>query len=173
MKWSSGFRTAFVLAWVAAFLLTTFAPKAKAQVLYGQLVGVVQDPSGSMIGNAKVSIVNKGTGLSRETQTDEFGRYTFTTMPTGSYDVTVNASGFKSVTQTGVDVTVDNVRTLDILSDVDSIPDSFPSCSPRAGRAIGSAPSRRQGRGLSLRYACAASGESLPPCRSRASGLAR
>lgn len=125
MKWSSGFRAAFVLAWVAAFLLTTFAPKAEAQVLYGQLVGVVQDPSGSMVGSAKVSIVNKGTGLSREAQTDEFGRYTFTTLPTGSYDLTVSASGFKSVTQTGVDVTVNNVRTLDVRLEVGAVTESI------------------------------------------------
>ena len=126
MNKRSGSTVGWALSWTAGtLLLLSFAPRLEAQVLYGQLVGTVQDPSGSYIANAKVSILNKGTGLSREGQSDDQGRYTFTTVQTGIYDVTVAAPGFKGVTQTGIDITVNSVRTLDFRMEVGAVTESI------------------------------------------------
>jgi len=125
MRRSCGYSVGWALSWIAVALLLPCASRLQAQVLYGQLVGTVQDPSGSVIASAKIAILNKGTGLSRETLSDELGRYTFTTLPTGNYDVTVNAAGFKPLTQTGVEITVNSVRTIDIRMEVGGVTESI------------------------------------------------
>ena len=64
------------LVWVAvALLVTALAEPAAAQVLYGSIVGTVADPTGALVPKATVSITNTATGASRETTSDEAGRY--------------------------------------------------------------------------------------------------
>ncbi|MEZ5395529.1 MAG: carboxypeptidase-like regulatory domain-containing protein [Bryobacterales bacterium] len=58
-------------------LLAMSAPAAKAQVLYGSIVGTVQDASGGVIPGANVTITNRGTSQTRQASTDENGRYVF------------------------------------------------------------------------------------------------
>ena len=63
----AGFSTFF-----AVLILISAAPRlCFAQVLYGSLVGVVKDATGGAIPGATVVVTNKGTGLTREVQTDE------------------------------------------------------------------------------------------------------
>ena len=54
-------------------ILTVFSTQLPAQTLYGTLVGNITDPSGLPVANASVRAVNSGTGLERETKTNERG----------------------------------------------------------------------------------------------------
>ena len=55
--------------WVlAALMLAWLAPAMRAQVLYGSVVGTVQDPTGGVVPNATVTITNRGTSQSQETK---------------------------------------------------------------------------------------------------------
>src|SRR5580704_8292324 len=67
---------------------------ARAQVLYGSILGTVQDPSAAAVPNAVVTIVNTGTGESRSTRTNDDGAYSFADVPEGSYTLTIGAAGF-------------------------------------------------------------------------------
>src|SRR5207247_6669471 len=60
---------------VAGFVLAVglAAAPATAQLLYGSVVGIVKDSSGSVIPGATVTIVNKDTNLTREAATDGEG----------------------------------------------------------------------------------------------------
>src|SRR5215475_461360 len=65
--------------------------------LFGQttsLNGTVSDPTGAVIPNATISIVNVDTGLQREEKSDSQGRYNLEALPPGTYKVTGKASGF-------------------------------------------------------------------------------
>jgi outer membrane receptor protein involved in Fe transport len=73
---------------------------AYAQVTNGQFTGTVTDPSGAAIGNAKVTVINVGTNLSVTTTTTETGLYKFNELPAGTYRITAEAQGFKTVTNT-------------------------------------------------------------------------
>ena len=53
------------------------APESRAQVLYGSLVGNVKDASDAAIPDAKVTVKEMETGLSREASTGEAGQYLF------------------------------------------------------------------------------------------------
>lgn len=60
------------------------------------------DEKQSVIANAKVTVLNKDTGFTRNVQTDGEGRYNFVNLPTGSYEVTVEAPNFSKYLQTGI-----------------------------------------------------------------------
>src|SRR5687767_10654417 len=55
---------------------------ASAQSVSGTILGTVTDSSGSVIQNAKVTVVNEGTGLTRTVQADSNGEYTIPSLPT-------------------------------------------------------------------------------------------
>lgn len=87
---------------------------ASAQVLYGSLVGTVEDQSGAVVPGASIIITNTATGAIRETSADPQGRYTVVNVPAGVYDVTASAPGFRTVNRTGVEITINNVTRLGV-----------------------------------------------------------
>ncbi len=73
----------------------------------GAITGTVQDPSGGVIGSAKVEIVSEATSqVVRDLTTDSSGSFTATLLPVGSYSVKVSASGFATTKFSGVLVRV-------------------------------------------------------------------
>ena len=55
--------------WILLLLLTVAL--SPAQVLYGTLTGTVTDATGAPIPSAKIAAVNTGTGITRETATEQ------------------------------------------------------------------------------------------------------
>jgi protocatechuate 3,4-dioxygenase beta subunit len=51
--------------------------------------GVVLDKTGAAIADARVSIINNGQALQRETRTDNSGEYRLLALPPGNYTLTV------------------------------------------------------------------------------------
>ncbi len=68
---------------------------AAGQDASGRIIGVVTDPSGSLIPNAKVSITNVETGISSDTITNSNGAYQVLLLQVGSYQVSAEAQGFR------------------------------------------------------------------------------
>jgi len=61
----------------------------------GAIAGLVQDASGAVIANAKVSVKSEATGeILREATTDASGSFTATLLPVGAYTVEVTTAGF-------------------------------------------------------------------------------
>jgi hypothetical protein len=85
-------------------LLVAFAAPSQAQTLYGSIVGLVEDPTGSVIPNAKVLASNPSTGLSYEATSDSSGVFTISNVLPGAYDLKVTAQGFKTISTTGLQV---------------------------------------------------------------------
>jgi hypothetical protein len=98
---------------------------AAAQVLYGSLTGSVQDPSGSVIPNATVTIVNDATGQSREGATTDAGAYLFADVLAGTYTVTVTAKGFSASKTTGVEIAINTVTRLNAQLRVGELSDTI------------------------------------------------
>ena len=76
------------------------------------LSGIVADPSGSVVPHAALDLTNTGTNRTRHTETDTQGRFLFTLVPPGSYDLQVAAPGFSSLRQQGIKLDVDVPATL-------------------------------------------------------------
>src|ERR1051325_1299520 len=89
---------------VAILLALALAAPADAQTLYGSLTGNVTDSTGAAVPNAKVDVLNVGTGILKTTQTDERGVYLFSDLQPGAYRVTVSAPAFASRAVEGVTI---------------------------------------------------------------------
>jgi hypothetical protein len=90
------------------------APGVNAQVLYGSIVGSVQDESGAAVPGVTVTAVNRATGLERVTVSNETGQYSITNALPGTYDVRASLQGFKEYVKTDVPVGVGQISRVDV-----------------------------------------------------------
>jgi len=72
------------------------------QVFTASLSGVVTDPSGGGIPGATIHIRNLETNDARELQSEPDGRYTFSQLRPGAWELTVEAKGFKRFVQPSI-----------------------------------------------------------------------
>ncbi len=87
-------------------------PPASGQAVSGTILGTVRDSSGAAMPGASVTLTNTSTGLTRAVITDPNGEYTAPMLPTGTYSVTAEMSGFKKTSMSNVHLGVDQkVRT--------------------------------------------------------------
>jgi hypothetical protein len=91
---------------LAAVLLCTTPAHLCAQTVSGTILGVVTDQQGAVIGKAEVSARSLDTGAIRKTISEDNGEYRITSIPAGSYEVSVTAPGFKTEVRSGLVVTV-------------------------------------------------------------------
>ena len=87
------------------FFLMFLVP-AIAQVDMGSISGVIHDPSGAAVPNAKIVLTNEDTNISTSTTSGAEGQYTFSPVKAGHYSVSASASGFQTVKQKNVTLDV-------------------------------------------------------------------
>lgn len=85
-----------------------------AQTSTASISGVVVDEKESVIPNATVTVRNTDTGFTRTLQTDGEGRYQFINLPTGAYEVTVEAASFSKYVQSGITLAVNQNGVVDV-----------------------------------------------------------
>jgi hypothetical protein len=106
----------------AALLMFVFlSAQLPAQILYGTLVGNVTDPSGLPVVGAMVRAEHSGTGLTRETKTNERGGFLFSDLQPGSYAVTVYADAFAPLTTTGLQISANAVTRADTRLELETL----------------------------------------------------
>jgi hypothetical protein len=107
---------------LAALLIAlALAQSANAQVLYGSIVGNVKDKSDAAVTGATVKITHQETNQTRETVTNQDGSYNFPTVQTGTYAITVTKVGFKSITRSNIEITLNNITRSDISLEVGDV----------------------------------------------------
>lgn len=111
-----------ILALLAlVLLLVPGAPSALGQAGRGMISGTVTDPSGAIVPDAKVTLLNPATGVSLHATTTAAGLYTFISLNPGVYRVTASQSGFTTSQRDNVNVTVDQTTIVDITLRVGSV----------------------------------------------------
>jgi len=88
------------------------------------LVGTVTDSSGKSIQGAKVVAVQVGTLATLTANTNDQGYYSFEFAPVGTYNVTVEQSGFQKFTKTGILVEINQTVRTDFKLTVGAISQS-------------------------------------------------
>src|SRR5215510_8349486 len=84
----------------ALFLL--LATTVFAQTDTSILTGLVTDPSGAAVSGAAIQLRSAATAAVRSTVSATDGRYQFSLVPPGEYEVTAEAAGFKKFSAEGI-----------------------------------------------------------------------
>jgi hypothetical protein len=83
--------------WTLVLLLaTSLSSRATAQTVEVTLRGRVVDPTGAPVPDARVTVVNRASGLTRSAMADIVDGYVLVHLPPGVYDVTADRAGFAS-----------------------------------------------------------------------------
>jgi hypothetical protein len=99
---------------VLVFLVVAGLAPARAQTLYGTLVGNVTDETGLAVPGATVTITHTETNQTRETVSNATGGYSFANIPPGTYQVDVSLTGFQSFSSRGVAVRQSTSERVDV-----------------------------------------------------------
>ncbi len=98
----------------SAVLVLLAAASAMAQSDRGGITGTVTDPANAVIPGAKLVLRNVDTGAVTQAETTPSGNFTLSSLPVGTYDLTVQAAGFKTAVQTKLAVQIDQTLRLNL-----------------------------------------------------------
>src|SRR3954454_6603377 len=95
---------------VSALLLSC---AMRGQDRTGRITGTVHDPAGTPVPEAQITARNTQTGIKSEGKSSEGGDYTLPLLDPGTYEISVEHQGFKSVQQSGIVIHVNDQVRLD------------------------------------------------------------
>src|SRR4051812_34371854 len=98
----------------AALLAVALLSAVSAQTFQAQITGVVRDPSGAVIPNAKVVATNIATRVAYSAESNGQGIYRLLALPPAQYKVTTSLPGFKTSEQGPVTLQVNDVVELEV-----------------------------------------------------------
>jgi hypothetical protein len=87
----------------------------------GSIQGVVRDRSQGAIAGAQLAIINVSTNLEYKAITNAEGSYRILALPAGIYKLTVNAPGFRTFVESGIEVKVNDQLQVDVTLEVGSM----------------------------------------------------
>ena len=103
------------VVWSLSVLLLLFwVFPIRAQTGTGTLMGVATDSSGGLLPGVSVVIRNEATNTARIATTNDSGIYRVPVLQPGSYEVEAQLAGFKTLVNSGVVLTVGEIRTVDL-----------------------------------------------------------
>jgi hypothetical protein len=111
----------WIFRWICVLtLIFLLVPNDRldAQVTTATLVGQVRDSSGAVIPGGTVVATHEGTGVRRETVSDEHGEFVMSALPNGPYTIRIELQGFKTAVNQGLQLgagqTVRQAFTLEV-----------------------------------------------------------
>src|SRR5208337_1299493 len=107
-----------VLSFVSVFMCAT---TALAQFTTARLSGTVTDHTNAAVPGATVTVEQSTTGYRQTTKTGASGDYLFPSLPVGTYDLTVEMTGFATYAQKGVVLNVGQSATQNVPLVVGSV----------------------------------------------------
>src|SRR5215813_1938682 len=108
---SRQYRAAFLL--LSCVLVLTPVLTWAQSTSTGTVVGLVTDPTGAIVPEATVSLIDHTTGTTKTTTTNDVGRYIFVNVNPGTYDITVNKTGFTQARFAKQEVSLGRQLTVD------------------------------------------------------------
>ncbi|MCZ2080282.1 MAG: carboxypeptidase-like regulatory domain-containing protein [Bryobacterales bacterium] len=107
------------VASIAALALFLSAPGWSQD--QGMIGGLVTDPTGAVVANAKVIVANRQRGFTRETTSNAEGEYSVAKVPIGDYEITAEAAGFQKLLRTGIKLMVGQTIRVDLQLSVGEV----------------------------------------------------
>ncbi|MBV8842622.1 MAG: carboxypeptidase regulatory-like domain-containing protein [Acidobacteriaceae bacterium] len=82
---------------IVRFCLVLLAGPVFGQGDRGTITGTVSDPAGAVVAGAAIEAKHVETGAVYDAAASRTGNYTIAQLPAGSYELSVNAPGFKKI----------------------------------------------------------------------------
>jgi hypothetical protein len=119
-------RQLFLTSRIALTLGVLLVIVAAGSSVFGQtgtstVNGTVADQQGNVVPGASVTLTNTSRNYTRTQRTSDAGRFTFTSVPPGSYQVSVEATGFKKAVTTAVNALVDKPTDVSVSLEVGAV----------------------------------------------------
>jgi len=109
--------TVFAMCTLLVGMVATPVLVSQTTISTGSIVGTVTDPSGAVVGGAKVTVTNKATRQAITTTTTSAGTYTSGALTPGNYQIRIESQGFKT-TELSVTVQVNTTASGNIKFEV-------------------------------------------------------
>jgi outer membrane receptor protein involved in Fe transport len=108
-----------VILFLFGFTTNTFA-----QDITARIDGQVLDPAGAIVVKATVTLTNTKTGEVRTVESDDNGSYTLPQVQPGTYDLSVKAQGFKEYLSKGLEISVNDRKTINVALETGVVTES-------------------------------------------------
>src|SRR5262245_5026318 len=106
---------------VCAAILAAVSNLSFPQIPTAQITGVVSDPTGAVVPGAQMTIVNTGTGVKRNSVSNDSGNYTVPLLDPGNYELTTTKDGFRPISRSGITLHVGQVARIDLVMELGSV----------------------------------------------------
>jgi carboxypeptidase family protein/TonB-dependent receptor-like protein len=104
------------LKWILGLcVFVLFSAVLSAQTIStSQIRGTVSDPSGGAVAGASITLTHVATGAVRTTTSNSDGTYSLPDLSIGTYQLEVSKEGFSKSLQTGIDLQVGAILTINV-----------------------------------------------------------
>src|SRR5207249_812717 len=106
---------------IALLILTTLASAASAQTSLATLRGKVSDEQGGVLPGATVTARQTDTNTTRTSVTEGLGQYFLPNLPAGTYELTVDLTGFAAARRDNVVLRVGQAADIDFVLRVGAV----------------------------------------------------
>jgi hypothetical protein len=103
----------FLPALALLTLLVTASANAFGQQVTAAILGEVTDPNGAPVAKAKVTAKDEARGTVWTTETNSDGVFNLPRVPVGSYEIRVEAQGFRAAVRSSVQLELNQVARMD------------------------------------------------------------
>src|SRR5258708_6293696 len=97
-----------------AVCMMILSSRAVGQQATAQITGTVMDQSGAVVAGATVTLKNSSTNITRHTTSGKDGEYLFTSIPIGTYELSVEQQGFRKYERKGISLEINQNAHLDV-----------------------------------------------------------
>src|SRR5438874_2437327 len=113
-----------ILCVLCAAILMALCLPVRAQEVSAGLTGRVTDPSGGAVVGAVVTARDEARGTSWPATTNEDGIYAYPRIPSGTYGLKVEATGFKTSTRPNIALEVNERGRVDVVLQLGPVTES-------------------------------------------------
>jgi len=113
------------LVLLAMVLVAFGATPALAQLESGRLTGIVSDAQGAVLPGVTVTATSPSLIGKQVALTEEDGKFLFPSLPSGTYTLTFELSGFRQVRRENIVLTLGRTLTVDMQLDVASVQETL------------------------------------------------
>jgi hypothetical protein len=111
---------------LSGVLFLLLASCSAGQEITATILGTVRDPSGSVVAGVNIVVVNTDQAIvARRLATSRSGEYVVPLLAIGHYDVSAEASGFKTSRQTAIELNVNGRRAVNFVLQLHSMSDEI------------------------------------------------